>query len=134
MDTLKTRPSSLTPNPVGSFCDQDGDDWINDDDEITEEWDTSLCPDIQNIASDEFDLKTLSKPSGRLDAALTVVLYYPTYRTGKLRGGSTFDPHNPCLSMISTKKGRSRAVKVQDRYMARLEFKKSVDWSETYPH
>ncbi|KAH8902447.1 hypothetical protein BR93DRAFT_237858 [Coniochaeta sp. PMI_546] len=134
MDTLVTRPPSLTPNPVGSFRNRPGDDWINDDDEITEEWDTSLCPDIEALAGPELDIRTLSKPSGRRDATLSLVLHYPTFNTGRLRGGSTFDPSNPCLNMIKTKIGPSQAVKVQDRIMARHECEKQVDWSRAFPN
>lgn len=132
LETLVSTPPRPNLQSVGAILKNPGNDWINDDEVITTEWDEHVCPAIQPVAGDEFNIKTLSKPSGPLNAHLTIVLHYPTFVTDRILAASTFDPSNHSLAVLHGKIGATTAVKVQDRVMARHEFQSKVIWSDRF--
>jgi hypothetical protein len=88
LETLVSTPPRPNLQSVGAILKNPGNDWIDDDEVITTEWDEHVCPAIQPVAGDEFNIKTLSKPSGPLNAHLTIVLHYPTFVTDRILAAS----------------------------------------------
>jgi hypothetical protein len=130
-ESIAAMPGKTSTKPLGGFLSRrHHKDWQDDDAAITAKWNDEVCPRIQDLAGPTFDTRTLCKPSGRLDATLTFVLHYPTWKSSRPIFGSTYDPSNPCLAMIYNKMGAEMSAKVQDRYMMRHEYAPQVRWED----
>ncbi|CAJ2503925.1 Uu.00g113190.m01.CDS01 [Anthostomella pinea] len=70
--------------------------WADHDPELTLIW-KRFIPRFQTLLGAEYSTKLLCKPSGPLDAILTIVWHYPTFTTKKHNYGHVFDTSNPCL-------------------------------------
>ncbi|KAL1967598.1 hypothetical protein VTN77DRAFT_3113 [Rasamsonia byssochlamydoides] len=85
-----------------------------------ETWETQF----NKFASSEVLLSSsesghLVRPSGRLDAALGILLHYPTFASSQINNGETMDMGDPCIRSLARKiKDISKCLLI-DRYCRR---------------
>ncbi|KAI1399048.1 hypothetical protein F4819DRAFT_435020 [Hypoxylon fuscum] len=86
------------------------------------------------ISNGKIEERYLVKPSGPLNAILSFVWHYPTFRTQKGEYGHVMDRTNPCLKFQYDKVGPNPYVRTSDRYPFRTACHKHIQhvWETTF--
>ncbi|SPJ75397.1 uncharacterized protein FTOL_05128 [Fusarium torulosum] len=113
---------------------RDRDTWATHDAQIDTEWDR-FAAEIVDLSQNNIVLASLSKPSGPLNAVLTMNWHFPTWSTQAPFWSHVMDPTNPSLRAQKEKYGLNSFIRTQNRLPIREHYKKSgVNWDDIYPN
>ncbi|RYP93374.1 hypothetical protein DL770_000563 [Monosporascus sp. CRB-9-2] len=106
------------------------DGWADHDPRLTQIWD-SFVSTVERLSDQDVDRRLLVKPSGPLNAVLTMQWHYPTFRTDKVMYGHVIDNTNPCIRFQHRKMGWSPYVRTQNTIPLCEHYAKTgIQWSE----
>lgn len=109
------------------------DNWADDDPDITAKW-NRLASRVAALVGEDFNKKTMCKPSGCLDARLAIQLNYATHVSSQVVHGSVYDTSNPSIRHLSQKVPAGGDLRLQDTTMLRHDYMPSVPWASEYKH
>lgn len=108
--------------------------WRTHDPLIDDKW-MELTQEVEALSEGRIVASTMPKPSGPLNAALTFVWHYPTWRTRGGTFGFVMDPTNPSLRAQHVKLGPSPLIRTLDMLLIRENFtEEGVCWADVYPN
>lgn len=106
--------------------------WQSQDQAINQEWQIFMN-DVVDLSEGNLIGNTMTKPTGRWDAPLTMIWNYPSWSSPIISWGQALDRSNPCVGMQYSKLGPSTFIRTQNRLPIRANYKSGrVPWEHLF--